>query len=299
MSNRLHFIVIGAQKSASTSLQGLLAEQPGAYMPRGETPVFESQRYSADEAEAVLERIARAAAGRVAGIKRPDYLCDAGAPGNVARHAPSARLIAVLRNPVDRAVSAYYHYVRYGLIAPVPIEEGLGRMLDRASNGDLAAEKRGRQVLEYGRYGEALSRWHEHFSPEQILVFEQGTFIKNWQQVSTEITSHIGLVGPVTGKLPNRMEGAFNEKRLAIWRAMGPVLYSKDGDEVLRPRSRNFNALFSRIDNGLLSRIFVSRRPALSGSMIARLADYYADDVHALARHVKFEPKLWLDGIPK
>src|SRR3954453_11545774 len=105
------FVVIGAQKSASTFLQTCLADHPDVFMPKGELAFFESPDYE----RATLTDLRRLFEGRLErrlGFKRPNYLCKPEVPARLAKDLPDALLLSVLRKPLDRAISAYFHYIR-------------------------------------------------------------------------------------------------------------------------------------------------------------------------------------------
>lgn len=118
-----NFIIIGAQKSASTFLQACLNDHPDIYMPYGETPFFESPDYERNNIRD-LEKIFVDRDEKCIGIKRPTYIGKPEVPERILAHLPNAKLIAVLRNPIDRAISAYFHNINYGFIPAIDVETG-------------------------------------------------------------------------------------------------------------------------------------------------------------------------------
>lgn len=64
-------------------------------------------------------------ATQLCGIKRPDYLSLPERPQRINEHSPEAKLIVVLKNPIQRAVSAYYHYISNRYLRAVEPNEGL------------------------------------------------------------------------------------------------------------------------------------------------------------------------------
>ena len=118
-----NFVIIGAQKSASTFLQVCLSEHPDVFMPPGETPFFESPDYENSDISR-LESLFNNRSESKLGIKRPSYIGKPEVPKRIEYHLPDAKLIAVLRNPIDRAVSAYFHYINNGFIPCINLEKG-------------------------------------------------------------------------------------------------------------------------------------------------------------------------------
>src|SRR3954453_12016570 len=112
------------------------------------------------------------------GEASPSYLFHPLAPDRVARLLPDARLIALLRNPVERAFSHYQHEVALGR-EPLSFEEATARE-DERMRGELERMLSEPSYFSYawwnytylarGRYAEQLERWYASFPPEQLLV---------------------------------------------------------------------------------------------------------------------------------
>jgi hypothetical protein len=128
---------------------------------------------------------ARAASvGRaVTGEATPFYLFHPAAPARLRATVPHARLVVILRDPVERAVSGYHHAVRMG-----DETRAIDVALDPASAEDLpdavewyddpACPARLRGYLARGRYAEQLERWFAVVPREQVLVLETREFAR-------------------------------------------------------------------------------------------------------------------------
>jgi len=101
------YIIIGAHKSASTFVHKCLMEHPDIYMPKDEIPFFEIPDYESSSLSE-LEKYFKGRKEKRFGIKRPSYIGKPEVPARISNDLPDAKLIAVLRDPVDRAVSSYY-----------------------------------------------------------------------------------------------------------------------------------------------------------------------------------------------
>lgn len=98
---------------------------------------------------------------RVYGEASPNYTkCNEfpGVPERIYRHLPHARLIYMVRDPVDRFVSQYLHHVNSGEIDTPP-----ERILETPS---------GRHYLDCSRYHRQLCAYLDYFPLEQILVLD-------------------------------------------------------------------------------------------------------------------------------
>jgi hypothetical protein len=159
--------VAGAPRSGTSSIWSYLDQHPQIFMSRLKEPHFFSDhkpRYVptvSDEA-AYLRLFAGAAAGQLRGEASPTYLADARAPERIARVSPEARIVVVLRNPVDRAYSAYWHRVRYGgETRPflVTIRQPLTPGRPRYVRGGL--------------YAESIERYLETFGDRLHVLFQE------------------------------------------------------------------------------------------------------------------------------
>lgn len=114
----------------------------------------------------------------------PYYMFHPAAPERVRQVLPEVRLMAVLRNPVDRALSHYHHERRAGR-ETLTFEEAIERETERLSGthagldeADEAARKHHwrHAYLARGRYAEQLERWLRAFPREQLLVLNSERF---------------------------------------------------------------------------------------------------------------------------
>ena len=170
------FVIIGAQKSASTFLQTCLNDHPDIYLPRGETPFFESPDY--EQSDLIdLESLFDQRHERCIGIKRPNYIGKPEVAGRIQHHLPDSKIIAVLRNPVYRAISAYYHNIRYGFLPPLPIETGMKKILLDPSFS--TRHKRALEIIECGYYFKYLSQYAAHKQGRRLLVLLYDEILAN------------------------------------------------------------------------------------------------------------------------
>ena len=293
---KLDFALIGAQKSASTLLHRALAQHPDVFMPAEETPVFEDPDYSEGRLRALADRLASAPRGACVGIKRPDYLARPVVAERLALHAGKARLVVTLRNPVDRAVSAYHHYMLVGHLPVQPLEKGLLRLIEgwRDPRWPRAAE-----VLRFGLYHHHLRAYRQLFPPHMILVLLQEDFTSKQREVLDCVYDFLGVRKDVlTPGTRRAKEGVYSQLRLRYRAAVRPLLQRKEFDGMRRPnRDGRLARALLHLDNDLLARL-PSSRPRLSERLRAQLAGYYRDDVLALARDLDRDLSYWLDPPP-
>ena len=171
-----NFLILGAQKAGTTALYAYLRWHPQVTGPSFKEVSFFDRHYARGERwyRAHFPARRRAAIGEAS----PSYLLHPLAPERVAALLPGARLIALLRNPVDRAFSHYQHEVALGRES-LSFEDALGAE-DERLRGE---EDRMRADPAYfshawwnytyrarGRYAEQLERWYVVFPRERLLA---------------------------------------------------------------------------------------------------------------------------------
>ncbi len=114
----------------------------------------------------------------ITGEGTPYYIFHPQVPYRIAHTLPQVKLIALLRNPVDRAYSHYIHHLRLGA-ETLPFEEAIA---DEASRLEGEAEKLMRHddyrslnhqyysYLSRGIYSNQLERWLTLFPKDQLLI---------------------------------------------------------------------------------------------------------------------------------
>jgi hypothetical protein len=174
------FLIIGAQKAGTTSLHVSLRKHPDVWLPRMKEVHFFDWAYT-NGIDWYLEHFEDAGDETVVGETSPFYLFHPAVPERVAAVLPDAKLIAVLRDPVDRAVSHYQYQVKYGGERR-PMAEAFAADEDRIEvEEDITAYDEfghainSRSYLGRGCYARQLERWFKCFPREQSLVIESTT----------------------------------------------------------------------------------------------------------------------------
>ena len=280
------FVVIGAQKSASTFLQDQMAQHPDVEIAPGEVRAFEDPFYGQGAVES-LPTLFTGPPTLIRGIKRPDLLGRPEAAERLHRHLPDARLFAVIREPIARAVSAYYHYVRHGFVPLLPIDDAFRALLDRRLEPEYP---RSAEILEYGLYGKHLQRYLTRYRPDQLLVFEQRSLTGNpgtsLRQAFEFLGVDPGFVPTTTAHVSNK--GVYAPFRLRLLRTKNRRMYRYTPELDRRyPRRPTpwgwlWNAAVVGVDRTVLSRLDEGRPPELSAEVRQQLREFYQADRPAL-----------------
>jgi hypothetical protein len=181
------YLLIGAAKSGTTSLQAWLADHPFVLpATMKEVHYFDYYYYYGEDwyrihfpaaaARSAFEREHRRPF--LTGEASPTYLSHQWAPERIRRALPGARLLVLLRNPVDRAYSQYQMSVREDL-EDLPFEEALEREAERLAP-ELRRVRRDRHhrslplakhsYLHRSHYDDQMERWLALFPRSQFHV---------------------------------------------------------------------------------------------------------------------------------
>jgi hypothetical protein len=170
----LDFCVIGAQKGGTTTLFEHLRRHPDLCLPADkEAPFFNRpELYSRGVDELFRTYFPNPVpVGRRLGTVTPQYMCIAGCAQRLADAFPGCRLIAILRDPVDRAYSHYRMAVRRDLETR-SFDDAIAEML--AGPEALAAARDsvalGETYVAWGEYGRVLGDYLERFEREELLI---------------------------------------------------------------------------------------------------------------------------------
>lgn len=255
----IDFIIIGAAKSATTWLQEQLQSDPQVYMPDPELHFF-SREYSRGE-RWYLSQFSDEGLGRTVGEKSNSYLYEPGSAGRLHRHLPHVKLIAQLRNPVERAYSGYCMLLRRGEVGT-----DIEKYLD-------PSRKTNARFLQTGNFAEHLQLYIDLFGREALLILFFEGVQGNPEMQMSRARAHLGL--PPRPLAPGGQEKVKDKavpvvppglsKRLA-W--MKPIA-----------RPLRHTSAFKAV-RGVVARKI--QYPPLTDALRSRLNDYYSPSIEAL-----------------
>jgi hypothetical protein len=295
-----NFLIIGAAKSGTTSLYHYLDQHPQIFMspmkgPRffameGQQPAFTGPQddvvnsRTITTAASYLELFRGATDERAIGEASDWYLSSVDAPGRIQKYIPDVRLIAVLRQPADRAFSSYMHFARNGF-EPLPFEDALAAEDERIAAGwsPLFAH-RGR-----GFYAAQLKRYFAHFDREQIRVYLYDDLERDPAALVRDIFGFLDVdptFAPATDVVFNKSgipKSGFVHRFLTEPSAM------KDAVKAVMPRQ-----LRKRLKASVQSRNLADQRvpPRLRRKLTAE----YRDDILELQDLLHRDLRHWLDA---
>jgi Sulfotransferase domain len=265
------FVIIGATKAATTWLTQNLQAHPQIFMPDPELHYFSRCH---DQGEAWYQaQFAGAAPGQLIGEKSASYLPHPEAPARLRALLPGARLVAQLRNPIERAYSDYCMHFRRGQVG-----RNLARYLD-------AGRTTVPRLLEDGLYFQHLSAFLRLFPRAQLTVILYDDIRRDPLPVFRSVCAHIGVEPEADAALLGRR---IKNKDAAVVPPLAKRLLAplKPAVQPFREQ-RAFRA----------ARSLIARRldyPELTPRLRQQLADYYRADVEALKQLLERDLGHWL-----
>lgn len=198
------FLVVGAAKAGTTSVHRYLSEHPGIFVPPKKElnhfihhPVKRSPfqgpgvtyKKALRSREEYFSAFSRAPEGSVIGEVTHVYLYAEESPGLIREALGTPRIIAFLRNPVDRAYSQFAFHREFGLDPLDTFEEAVEREAERIRAGwDPVYHYVGR-----GFYGSQLTRYYRLFPESAIRVYKFEEFFRELVPAMADLYEFVGV----------------------------------------------------------------------------------------------------------
>jgi hypothetical protein len=287
---KLDFIVIGAEKAGTTLIQRVLQTSGDVYMPAAEVRHFRDPFYG--PANLLDQAVGHPGNKRVVGIRHPSYLGTPESAQRIHDHNPSIKLVVSLRDPVERIISAYFHYF---CRAQIP-----ARCPDRAFQCILSDsrddEPKYQHLFEFSRYHSHLQRFIELFGRDQILILE-------FERLATEgdewvrLFDFLGVSADVPEAVPCVNIGEYDWNTCLARYVLSSLTEKRDrwnniiGHRPLEPELED--AMIHIIPTMMRDLSPMNVNPEVSESTICALRDAFQSEVDALVDSGLLIPKGW------
>ena len=266
MKKQLDFLVIGVQKSATTWIYNCLREHPELYLPakKREVEYLGGDLYETRGADWYFSLLQGAKVHQKIGDVSVEYIFDPRSPQTLQQHAPHLKLIVSLREPIDRAISAYYWQLRKGVIPNLPLEEGLRIAIDATNESqDPKLRKCYEDLIRRGFYDVQLERYLQYFKLEQFLFVLYEDLQNKPLSVIQKIYEFIGV------------NSTYQPKSLQRQPKRNTYLTASIYLQRLAPKSLAVGK-FMDLTNQLLHQLGIeNQKPALSESLLQQLRTIY------------------------
>ena len=201
------FIIVGAQKGGTTSLYDYLVRH-SRILPAKEKEVnFFDQKFSKG-IDWYLSHFPFRLEGSITGEATPNYCIDPRAIRRMAEYFPKAKIIFLLRNPVDRAISHYRHNLRHNskrwtrkrenLTFENAVRREKGRMESDFSKillneNHISKYYRHYSYLTRGKYIEQIGYINNFFSRDQVLILKSEDMFSETAKAVQAVLDFLGV----------------------------------------------------------------------------------------------------------
>jgi hypothetical protein len=277
-----NFIIAGAKKAATTSIYEYMKQHPEIYMsPIKETKFFafepdnpehvyaDANKFPVRTLEDYTRLFAGANGAKAIGEASPLYINSRIAAQRIYETIPAVKLIFSLRNPVERAYSAYLMRVRSG----------------NEHRSAVQAFQEDRERLRTSSYYNMLQLWYELFDEIQIKVILFEDFKRNSLAVMQELYAFLDVDSSFT---PN----------VAVQYNTGGAVKNQTRQRMFN-YLRRFKPLRFYLPKSLRSsftkaaRANLTTAPALPAEAKSLLADVFRDDVENLQNLIHKDLSVW------
>lgn len=294
---RPNFFIVGAAKSGTTSVFHYINQHPDVFMsPVKEPHYFSSldfpERFAGPGDEGFtlqtvrteadyLQLFADAGEATVLGEGSVYYLNYPQAAERIRVFNPNAKIVMLLRNPIDRAFSAYMHTVRDGR-ETLSFEEGLEAEAKRIEQNYQPLW----WYKEVGRYAKAVEHYQQFFPRDQLKIFLYED-LANADKVVQELLSFLNLRTDVTIDTGVRHNISGKPKSRALYTFFAKPNLVK---EVVKP----FLPTSFRQRLGQKAKDLTLEKDRPSAKTVKNLQRYFREDVLSLQDLLHRDLKHWL-----
>ncbi|NJB71506.1 hypothetical protein GGR42_001968 [Saonia flava] len=257
----LDFLLIGAQKCATTWIYHCLNEHPELYVGGGknETYYFGGKTFDQKGLDWFEGLFSDASTYQKLGSASVDYIWDVASIELARKQYPDIKIIAALRNPVERTISAFFWLMRKNIIEDGSLEDGIRKAIDDYKSGSDTIYS---ELIRRSLYTDAIIELHENFEKDNIRLILFDDIQNTPKTVLHGIYSFLGVS-------PGYMPSSLKRK---------PKGNSYSSTLVYLERKMPVNKFATKVLNGISELIKISSKtksPQLNSGLTQELSDIY------------------------
>lgn len=306
INSDLDFLIIGVGKSGTTSLADYISQHPDIIITTPKEPwFFDTDDYHKGMTWYWSRYLNHYAGEKCVGEASSQTLFVPYAAKRLYKTVPDAKLIVVLRNPVERAYSDWWMKYCKNMETD-DFETAIDNNLRQIESGfDFSnpliwqdhIDSHGGQLkyktyVDYGHYATQLERYLKYFRCEQILIilsdelFDNtiGTLRKVWQFLDVENNQHIldfDLKQKNTAK--SQLEGS-------VRRSIANIPFIENTLRLLPPKAKN--TILST-----LNKLDIRNKPAIPDNVKFKLEEHYKTEINTLESMIDRDLSIWLTKV--
>ena len=280
-----NFLVIGAAKSGTTWLQLCLEQHPEVFVPQiKEVHFFSYHKQFARGFDWYQSFFAKCEAQKAVGEISPSYLVNPAAPQRIYNFNPQMRIIAILRNPIQRAYSNYCMSLCSNLVS---------KNIER----ELSPEATTNKLVVHGMYFEYINRYIELFGRQNVKILIYEDLARDPKSFIQQVYSFLEVDPEFE---PSNLYKRSNQKK-ALPKYAQTIYWLQSCQEWLKRNSVRGKAVANYLRRSgyfdVLHRLNRSDEsfPQLSPEIGQNLARFYREDVNKTSHLLNRDLSFWLD----
>lgn len=292
-----NFIIIGAMKAATTSLYTYLKQHPDVFMTHIKEPMFfnnlnqkndfiikgkkTKKITSLDDYYALFNKVKKE---KAIGEASPAYIYNTQCASLIKKHLPNTKIIAILRQPVERAYSNYLHAKRAD-------REPLTNFEDAFNSEEERIKQNWSPLYHYkskGFYYKQLKRYYNTFPENQIKIILFEDISVKPKKIIKEIFDFLEIENQFIPNTSKKANVSGNPKGVLGWVIMKMRKYNCIPNIEFRKILPEF------IVNIILEEIY-QKPKKISQKLVSKLTKkYYMEDIKNLEKLIKRDLSNWL-----
>lgn len=290
MNKKPNFFIVGTPKAGTTSLYHYLEEHPEVFM----SPIKETNYFSYDEIKnqglyyneehisSIVEyenQFKEVKNEKAIGEASVSYLFYDTVPRKIKEFNPDARIIMILRNPIDRAFSHYLMDSRLGFT-----NRSLEAIID---NNDKSAKNQlyYQQYISIGLYYDQVKRYLDIFGEKNVKVFMYEDIVTDIRGVIREIYNFL--------QVDTRYNANTEKKHNVFLAPKNPLIQKLYASKAIRGITKKIfsSGLQSKIKNTFFSK---EKKPILDIGLKTKMLDLFRGDIQKTAALINRDLSNWL-----
>jgi len=276
LETRPNFFIVGAPKAATTSLYYFLKDCPEVYSHDIFTVNISHFFYTDKNAilrgnkKKYLQLFSQVNGEKAIGEATATYLRDPESPKLIHDEIPNAKIIIILRDPIERIFSHYLFFKSSDLE-----KRSFREAVVNLSSKNLSEQEEFNVYLDSSMYFEQVQRYLDIFGSKQvkILIFED--FVKNPKDNLREVLDFLGI-NSEPPEFTNKKYNEYGESRNRIFH------YLRKSNTIRKLSARLPQDLVTKLRDEILLK--KSNKPKLSKEERAFLENYFLDDIIKLQK---------------
>ncbi len=303
-----NFFLLGPPKTGTTALAEALGRHPQVFMSTPKEPNYflyaggNPYKLRTDRGVPHFEDYVRlfdgAGEARIRGEASPYYISAPHCAREIRRQVPDAKLMVILRNPVERAFSAYRYWFKDNPQFRCDPADFREKFLKRKIVTDFGRGEPGVPMIEWlqdmGRYAEMIERFDEHFSTDQLMLLRYDEMAADPGACMTRVVEFLDVDPQVTPEIRPT-----NVTFEPSWRGLNHWLNFEQQNGARRllvgalRKSRLVAGVRERVNRANRRPVPTRDRP-LPASIYNELIQFYAEDLRRLASRASLDVSDWL-----